>query len=845
MPRHRLHDAYDASPPAWVEPAPPPVWQRQIRWPALQRWHAVLLVSFSAVIVALFSDAILAGRAFFERDILIVWTAQVEAFVRAVAAASWPVWDPTVSFGHPLLANPNTQVFYPPTWLHLVMRPEVQYTFYVVAHCYLAAIGLYRLSVRLGLSREAALLAACLFITSGPFLALLNVWHHFAGAAWMPWVILAAENALEAGTLFTAAVWGLSSAIQVLTGSPDLCVYTHLIALVQVLRRLAPRAPFGVANRRVLGVTVAAYVFAAGLSAAQWLPTLALARSSARMALSNGERAFWSLHPAALAQILFPLSFEDLPRYASGSSAVGRLFELWSPFMSWGYLGLVALGLVAAALVGPRRRNRGFLLGTGSAALLLALGHHTPVHDLLVRLVPPVGILRYPSKALALVALSWSLLAGMGFDTWRDGMPPRRRRAAAGALAAAVAVGWIAVLLSWPRVAGSPLALRIGVDGPLWAEVVSANRTPLLVSTVLASVGLAVMVLPRLAWLHGGSAVALAVLAALDPIAANRTVNTTAARGFFNYRPPILDVIRPVRGGEPAPRVYVWDYVLRAPGRGHPTQGMLGTFMDVPTNWPPRLSSALAMESYLYPPSFGRWGLAGSYDRDLLGLYPGPLKEMVLALRAVEDTAAYLRLLQLGGVDYVVALHDEDQYGLVAAATVRGLYRKPIHVFRVPDTLPRTYAVGCARSAPSPEVLERVLDPAFEPRREIVLSEAQGGGCEEAFSGASRIVDFRPDRVTIEAELSAPGWVVLLDSYDPGWRAKVDGTETDVLPANAIFRAVPVSSGLHRIELAYRPRALLWGLFITCAFVIGGLFLASRADRSWAGFAPRRGHVPR
>jgi hypothetical protein len=40
----------------------------------------------------------------------------------SIAAGSWPVWNPYVSSGQPLLGYPNSQVFYPPTWLNLVMR---------------------------------------------------------------------------------------------------------------------------------------------------------------------------------------------------------------------------------------------------------------------------------------------------------------------------------------------------------------------------------------------------------------------------------------------------------------------------------------------------------------------------------------------------------------------------------------------------------------------------------------------------------------------------------------------------------------------------------------------------
>ncbi len=115
---------------------------------------------------------------------------------RAVRGGSWPVWDPYVSFGYPMLANPNTQVLYPPTWISLLLAPETAYATLALAHPAWAGLGLFRLARRLGMSAGGGAVAGAAWVASGPLLSLVNVWHHLAGAAWIPWVFLAAENAL-------------------------------------------------------------------------------------------------------------------------------------------------------------------------------------------------------------------------------------------------------------------------------------------------------------------------------------------------------------------------------------------------------------------------------------------------------------------------------------------------------------------------------------------------------------------------------------------------------------------------------------------------------------------------
>jgi uncharacterized membrane protein YfhO len=89
--------------------------------------------------------------------------------------------------------------------------------------------------------------------------------------------------------------------------------------------------------------------------------------------------------------------------------------------------------------------------------------------------------------------------------------------------------------------------------------------------------------------------------------------------------------------------------------------------------------------------------------------------------------------------------------------------------------------------------------------------------------------------VEIEAALDQPGYVVLLDAWDPGWRATVDGSETPVLRANVAFRAVAVPAGRHRIELRYRPRSVLAGLLVSATVLLAAALLAVRRSRA----APR------
>jgi uncharacterized membrane protein YfhO len=59
------------------------------------------------------------------------------------------------------------------------------------------------------------------------------------------------------------------------------------------------------------------------------------------------------------------------------------------------------------------------------------------------------------------------------------------------------------------------------------------------------------------------------------------------------------------------------------------------------------------------------------------------------------------------------------------------------------------------------------------------------------------------------------GYLVLADTYYPGWRAEVDGAETEILVANHAFRAVALELGKHTVVFEYAPISFQIGAWIT------------------------------
>ena len=64
----------------------------------------------------------------------------------------------------------------------------------------------------LGLGPVPASVAGALWTASGPLLSAVNLFHHFAGAAWIPWVLLVLVRALHAPGLRSGVLLGALAA---------------------------------------------------------------------------------------------------------------------------------------------------------------------------------------------------------------------------------------------------------------------------------------------------------------------------------------------------------------------------------------------------------------------------------------------------------------------------------------------------------------------------------------------------------------------------------------------------------------------------------------------------------
>jgi hypothetical protein len=158
------------------------------------------------------------------------------------------------------------------------------------------------------------------------------------------------------------------------------------------------------------------------------------------------------------------------------------------------------------------------------------------------------------------------------------------------------------------------------------------------------------------------------------------------------------------------------------------------------------------------------------------------------------------------------------------------VYDREVKVYRNNEVLPRAFVVNRAEVFTDKDaILDRLSQQDFDASKSVILEKSTSGGASAANPAAQATPvafdRYEPNYIRMHSTLAQPGWLVLTDTYYPGWRVWIDGEEGRILPADYIFRAVALKPGSHVVEFIYRPTSFLLGLVISISAISLLLFL--------------------
>jgi hypothetical protein len=167
---------------------------------------------------------------------------------------------------------------------------------------------------------------------------------------------------------------------------------------------------------------------------------------------------------------------------------------------------------------------------------------------------------------------------------------------------------------------------------------------------------------------------------------------------------------------------------------------------------------------------------------------------------------------------------------------------RTVRILENEDALPRAWIAHRAERYASNHGLELIASGEIDPRETALLDRnVERPALEQPVDPAAEsveLLDYQAERLTLKANATAAGLVVLSEVYDPGWKAYVDGEQVPVYAAYSTLRAVRVPAGTHTIEMRYETPGLKLGLLISAAtvvvvgFVIGFLLWRRRSGKA-------------
>jgi len=142
------------------------------------------------------------------------------------------------------------------------------------------------------------------------------------------------------------------------------------------------------------------------------------------------------------------------------------------------------------------------------------------------------------------------------------------------------------------------------------------------------------------------------------------------------------------------------------------------------------------------------------------------------------------------------------------------------YIYENEHNLPRAYVVGNARKfANGSDVFKTILKGDIDPKREVLL-EGVDAVPTATGSGQVTIDSYNDTNVRLGAMMQKEGYLILSDTYYPGWHAYIDGKETKIYQANYAFRAVRVEKGNHTIVFSYDPLSYKIGKYVSVISVV-------------------------
>jgi len=814
----------------------------------------VINLAFLLILVGIFFlDVIVHGQVFFAGDIMNVYTPWQKYNQEALAAGRMPLWCDDLFMGFPLFAESQGALFYLPTRLVYLLVPAAHaFSYDVLLHFLLAGWFQYLFARTLRLSPAASLLSAVAFAFSGMFLSLPINFTIFRSIVWIPLIFMFLTLGARRHSLIFPLMAALSMVLQMMGGSLQVTAIT-ILALVPYVVFLILSPGEGKKQDMVpLLQFILMLMLAGGLYLFQLFPTWEL-----KLHAWRGVRGDYSV----ASDFSFPpLHFIDaiLPTFF-GSWSDRSLLPVEAAANFFPYIGLAPLLLILPGLFSGKR-GVPVLLILAVLFISLAIGKYGVTFPIVYSIVPLFDQFRAPDRFWFIAVFAGTLLGGYGLQalmTDAESEKPKLTQVTVGAIGLVLLLGALFVAAAlyvpvvrqiWRTVIDFTFAVPLaGIRDKIAAASYASWQTHVTLGILHALAVLAMFHFTIALFGKKGRSGALAgmlvLITVIDLYVMSFSVPAlhTTGKEFFTVPPRSAQVLR--RDGEPNRfysflKTYYAREVFKFNGSDDTIWYNGGGSNDI--------NDYVALREALAPNIFMHWGLTSSngfaslfLDR-YLTLESAAGEQMLPLLQGAPsqaetspDWADRPLLVDLMASRYVltpIEFEPTERFSLVDDG--------PMKVYLNRKALPRAWVArpqtilgetpaslqALAKAEIDPRTI-LILDPL--PRAPITFPQGAEGDASAVIAptggageGSRRGGAVRDEQVLIEVLSPQPAYLVLADTYYPGWYAEIDGAPVETIyRAFGYFRAIEITEGKHVVRFYYDPPSFDKGVKVSGAIL--------------------------
>ncbi len=726
----------------------------------------------------------LSGGSYFWEDFT-EYVYPVQSFAATESAGfEIPHWNPYTFVGMPFVADLQAGFFYPFNRLLNFFVTDGHLSvwalqFIIILHFIIAQAGFFFLARSWKISSLGSMISA---VSWGFSLMLVcHVIHPMIiyHLAWFPLVVMLFRQGLEQNSYKKTIFSGLILGMSMLSGHPQLTLYEAFFILLMGLWYFI----FNIKEKKISGSAIGFYllraflplVIGAGIFAIQYMPSAELAELSQRKEMTYEAAGEGSLQFRQLYTAVNPKLFGFVD--GSGKSSVpyhltidGDKGRQQAPYYYYWesafYFGIAALILgLFAVSTSLKGKSKIFLLSAGIFGILFAMGSNGFIFPIFYNL-PFFGSFRNPSRMMFWFVFALSLFAGFGFDSlWKN---IGNKATFTRLLIIAGFISFLAVLM----VTGA-IPSAFDVPDQVASGVASASTIIFIIALAISIV--AILINKKILNPFAGG-ILLVVIVFLDLNFAGASFNQSEKNPADVYK---------------LPEQLKAQFTPQLPG------------------------NIFRVNTRMYNPSYSAMQRnQGMVDKIMLteGYNPLILDRVKPPVQTREE------LNNIYNVKYQI---DIDQAARQPVFTEKNNY------------FPRAWMVHNAEVIKSEDVEKYILEKRPDLRKTAVIEEDPGlelSKTPDVFAqGSAEIKEYDNNYISAHVLSDMNGLLCFSEIWYPAWKAYVDGKETNMLRLDYCFRAVPVPSGDHVVELKYESAAFSGGAtvtLITLLLSIGGLVFA-------------------